>query len=132
MCMAEMILCASRYPILKNDLEKHVKLLSLFTSIISGYASTDDFKEEYQTVLEKEIELMEHSINHFKFIHPFDNEEAAHLNLIRTHIRKCEHQLWKQKNTYSSAMYSYINRLSDWYYLKSIEVISLDQSFSND
>ncbi len=92
--------------------------LSLLCAIISGYSNEEEFKIEFLERLDKDLELSS-SLN--QFIYPFDNEENASFNLIRTQVRTVERWLYKCNNLTNPVIKSYINRLSDWYFCQIIK-----------
>lgn len=120
-CMALIILSNTHFNEYEQMMKEHVQLLSSLSALISQYINDDAWAKETLLKIETEIELMEHNLTHFEFIYPFHHEQAAELNLIRTKIRIIEHHLWKT-NTIPESILCLINRLSDWYYLKEIEL----------
>ena len=121
-CMALIILFTSQFSEYEAPMKQHVQLFSSCSAFISRYIEDDTWAKEALHKIESEIETMERKLTHFEFIFPFHHKQAAELNLIRTKIRIIEHHLWKEKNV-PEPILCLINRLSDWYYLKEIELI---------
>lgn len=121
--MAEMILLAALFPDNKEDLKIKVEQLSLISAILAGYADAAQFNSQILIELEKEIEVLEKNTEQFQFVYPFNSEESARWNLIRSKARKVERTFWHlEENQLPSALYCYLNRLSDWLFLKGCSV----------
>lgn len=116
-CMAQMIECAAVYPELKEELKVLVDDLSKIAATVTGYSCFD--KERIETLELKCLELNQKECC-FSFDYPFDNPLAAKLNLIRAEVRSCERMFWKMENESFQEIGVYLNRLSDWFYLKQI------------
>lgn len=118
-CMAQMVECGALYPELKEELKGFVEDWSQMAAFVSGYAC---FNSKRQIELDLKVMELEKSHSHFSFNYPFDNAAASRLNLIRTEVRRCERLFWQMENKEWLELGAYLNRLSDWFYLKQVSI----------
>ncbi len=123
-CISEICYHNSKFKM--NEAEQTIMILSTIASILSKYCLPTSFDDAWISEIEQAIIDKEVTYNHFKFIYPLDNEEAALYNQLRTKIRKLERSLWKlnDENSIDKSYIIYINRLSDFYYLEMLRIVN--------
>ena len=106
------IMLADNYCHIEN-VENIIANLSSLAGVVAGYV--DSFQ------LEKQIKILDDFILNndnqpFNFVYPFRQTDKLWLNYARTQIRNLEQLLWSV-NCLPQQYISYINRLSDYFYV---------------
>ena len=125
-CMAEMVLLAAQFPEDKKELETVVEYLSALCATLAGYGDRALFPAQFLAHIEAAIETLEQTLPPFQFTYPYSNIKAAQWNRLRTKVRQMERRIWAvhQKTDLSKENMAVLNRISDWCYLKSIEILT--------
>lgn len=112
----------------KNEKIKKIQQdLIMFSAFIAGYRKKNEIDKLYAD-LKKEIEKQSSKYNLKEFIIFGDDQESALLNLARVKIRLAELLAWKAKNKTAAI---YLNGLSDYIFLLSIERYTKDNKVEN-
>lgn len=126
-CMAAIILYIAQTPQESERMKPQVERLSLISAIVSGYVEETQWDQAVNHQLDEDVAQMEKQWDQFNFVYPFNHFNAAQLNQLRTEVRLVESKLVElnQIHPISSSILSYINRLSDWFYLNCCNAMEM-------
>ena len=111
--MAHFILAHNLKPNDISGFKDKVEDLVLISAIVSGYKDVKDFPKSKLDHIEKEID--DQSENYDFFIYPFDNVFKAHINILRTVVRRMERKAhYALKSEDYQVIKAYLNTLSDY------------------
>ncbi len=113
-------------PLIKEPLaETIISSLSAIANIIAEYKDNDVFLEGAINELELIIDKNQDKYDDFKFVYPLNHSVSASYNYLRVLTRKCERALFCLKETkhLSQQCTTYLNRLSDYFYLQLITIL---------
>ena len=119
--MAKCILNCAKFKTYSIEFKCIVEQCTVICSYLAGYITDNDLNIDI-VFIEELINKFEDNQSMFDFVYPYDNEQAASYNELRTVTRATERKCVElyQKNGINSSVMTYFNRLSDLFYLLTI------------